>query len=71
MIIDEVHEVVLIRIFNRMTFSKNQAASIVGGQRRLSKLVDKRLIRQSKPNDAQNGKWLCNAWDCIKYAKIK
>lgn len=56
---------------NNKTFSKTESASIVGGKGRLLDLVGKNLIRmEKKPANKQNGRWHCNAWDVIKYAKI-
>ncbi len=57
-------------IFNGMTFGQRKAAMIVGGRTRLMDLVAKGLIRCEKKNGAQNGKWFCNAWDCVKNARL-
>lgn len=62
---------VLKIIFNGMTFGQRKAEKIVGGRDRLFDLVGKGLIRCEKKNNVQNGKWFCNAWDCIKYAQTK
>lgn len=62
---------VLKIIFNGMTFGQRKAAKIVGSRDRLFDLVGKGLIRCEKKNNVQNGKWFCNAWDCIKYAQTK
>lgn len=51
-----------------LTFSKNMSAKIVGGRYKLEKLVGERKIRAEKPADSQNGKWLCNASDVLRYA---
>jgi hypothetical protein len=66
-----VNEDVLKIVLNDKTFGRDQAADIVGGLSRLMKLVGKGLIRAEKRTNKQNGKWFCNAWDVIKWAKLK
>ena len=66
-----INEVVLMRVFNGKTFGRNEAASIVGGLRRLETLIAEGKIRAEKKNSAQNGKWRCNAWDCLKNAMVR
>ncbi len=51
-----------------ITFSKNTASIIVGGRRRLEKLVGERKIRATKQDERQIGKWLCNASDVLRNA---
>ena len=51
-----------------ITFSKNMASIIVGGRRRLEKLVGERKIRATKQDKRQIGKWLCNASDVLRNA---
>lgn len=62
-------EVVKI-VTNGMTFSKTQAAKVVGGRGRLIRLIGEDRIRVVKPTDRQNCRWECNAWDCIKNAHL-
>ena len=62
---------VLKIIFNGMTFGQRKAEKIVGSRDRLFDLVGKGLIRCEKRNNVQNGKWFCNAYDCLKYAQVK
>ena len=66
-----VNEDILKIVLNDKTFGRDQAADIVGGLSRLMKLVGKGLIRAEKRTNKQNGKWFCNAWDVIKWAKLK
>lgn len=66
-----VNEEVLKIVLNNKTFGRDTAADIVGGLARLRELVGKGLIRAEKPTNKQNGKWFCNAWDMIKWAKLK
>lgn len=66
-----VNEEVLKIVLNNKIFGRDTAADIVGGLARLRELVGKGLIRAEKPTNKQNGKWFCNAWDVIKWAKLK
>lgn len=66
-----VNEDVLKIVLNDKTFGRDTAADIVGGLARLRELVGKGLIRAKKPTNKQNGKWFCNAYDVIKWAKLK
>lgn len=66
-----VNEEVLKIVLNDKTFGRDQAADIVGGLSRLIELIGKGLIRAEKRTNKQNGKWFCNAWDVIKWAKLK
>lgn len=50
------------------TLTKNEAAKWVGGRRRLEKLVAENKIRQTKPGDAQNSSWRCDAEDVLRHA---
>lgn len=52
------------------TFTKAEAAKWVGGRRRLEKLVAENQIRQTKPGDAQNSSWRCNAEDVLRHAML-
>lgn len=67
----EVDSEILKIVLNDKTFSRNESASIVGGLSRLYDLVGKGLIRAEKKSKRQNGRWACNAWDVVKYARIK
>lgn len=66
-----MNENVLKIVLNDKTFGRDAAADIVGGLDRLKSLVKKGLIRAEKRTEKQNGKWFCNAYDVLKYAKIK
>lgn len=66
-----VNEEVLKIVLNDKTFGRDQAADIVGGLSRLIDLIGKGLIRAEKRTNKQNGKWFCNAYDVIKWAKLK
>lgn len=63
---------IIYRVMNRETFGLRFSERIVGGHGRLMKLISQGKIRADKGNmTAQNGKWLCNASDVLRYAKIK
>lgn len=62
----------IMRVMNGMTFGLRYSERIVGGRGRLLKLIEQGHIRADKGNqEAQNGKWQCNASDVLRYAKIK
>lgn len=62
---------VIYRIMNAEVFGLKQASRIVGGQSRLMRLIEEGKIRAEKRNAAaQNGKWMCNAGDVLRYARI-
>ena len=56
---------------NGEVFGLKQASRIVGGQSRLMRLIEEGKVRAEKRNAlAQNGKWMCNAGDVLRYARI-
>ena len=62
----------ILRVMNGMTFGLRYSEKIVGGRGRLIRLIEQGHIRAEKGNgEAQNGKWLCNASDVLRYAKVK
>lgn len=66
-----LNEEVLKIVLNNKTFRQREAATIVGGRGRLFRLVGSGKIRAEKrPEGRQNGRWYCNAWDVISYAKL-
>ena len=69
--LDSVKLDVIYRIMNGETFGLKQSSRIVGGQSRLMRLIEEGKIRAEKRNSsAQNGKWMCNAGDVLRYARI-
>lgn len=63
---------VIFRIMNGEVFGLRQSERIVGGHARLMRLIEDGKIRAEKTNcDAKNGKWMCNAGDVLRYARIK
>lgn len=61
----------ILFIMNQETFGQRKSASLVGGLKRLLKLIEEGKIRSDKPTNTQNGKWFCNAADVLKFAVIK
>lgn len=53
---------------NEITFSKTEAAKIVGSRGKLERLVFSGKIRMTKPNSSQFGRWFCMAEDVLRYA---
>lgn len=51
------------------TFSKDDAARIVGGEARLERLIAEGSIRADKPSAAQNGKWRCDAAQVLRHCR--
>lgn len=62
----------ILRVMNDKTFGFRFSEKIVGGRARLERLIVEGKIRAEKGNCmAQNGKWLCNASDVLRYAQVK
>ena len=62
---------VIYRVMNGEVFGLKKASRIVGGQQRLMRLIEEGKVRAEKRNTtAQNGKWMCNAGDVLRYARI-
>ncbi len=53
----------------RLTFSKDTAASIVGGPTRLERLIAAGKIYAEKSSCAQNSKWKCNAAQVLMHCR--
>ena len=61
----------IYRVMNAETFGLRESQRIVGGHKRLMRLIEEGKIRAEKVNSqAQNGKWQCNAGDVLRYARI-
>lgn len=59
----------ILAVMSGRTFSKTEAARIVGGRGRLADLIVCGKVRMEKPSGAQNGKWQCNAGDVLKHCR--
>lgn len=53
----------------QIIFSKDEAAYIVGGTRKLEALIAAGKIRAEKGCNAQNSKWKCNAADVLRHCR--
>lgn len=51
-----------------VTLSKNQAATLVGGRRRLERLASEKKISYVKTTNKKNGRWECKGSDVLRYA---
>lgn len=58
----------ILAVMEQETFGQRKAAMMVGGLKRLERLMVEGKIRWDKPTRKQNGKWYCNAADVLKYA---
>lgn len=54
---------------DRLTFSKDTAAEIVGGRRKLLDLIADGKIHAEKCSMAQNSKWKCNAAQVLRHCR--
>ncbi len=57
----------ILRSANRITFSKKEAARIVGGEKRLVSLIEDGLIRLTEQSKATA--WRLNASDVLRYCR--
>lgn len=65
-------KILLENIFLAMeheTFSKDRAAKIVGGIKKLEELVARGEIDAVKGCNSQNSKWKCNAAQVLKHCR--
>ena len=61
----------IYRVMNSETFGLVKSAKIVGGQKRLMRLIEEGKIRAEKVNgQSKNGKWFCNAGDVLRYVRL-
>lgn len=61
----------IIRVMSDKTMSKSEAADIVGGEKKLLRLIETGKIEAIKPKNVQNGKWYCNAAQVLMHCKFK
>ena len=72
MITDSEKLLIIMRVMKSKTFGLRFSEKIVGGRARLERLITAGKIRAEKGNgEAQNGKWLVNAADVLRYARAK
>lgn len=61
----------IIRVMSDKKMSKSEAADIVGGEKKLLRLIEQGKIEAIKPKNVQNGKWYCNAAQVLLHCKFK
>lgn len=59
----------ILDIMSTETFSKDQSAYIVGGEKKLIRLIEAGEIECDKPSNSQNGKWMCNAAQVLRHCR--
>lgn len=59
----------IYRAMERQTFSKDVAASIVGGTKKLESLIASGEIDADKGCNKQNSKWKCNAAQVLRHCR--
>lgn len=59
----------ILQVMSGQTFCKDVAAKIVGGPKKLESLIASGEISASKPTNAQNGKWHCNAAQVLMHCR--
>lgn len=65
-------EIMLENIFAVMQndyFSKDRAARIVGGEKKLLDLIASGKIKAEKTSNKQNGTWYCNAAQVLQHCR--
>lgn len=58
----------IMKASEKVTFSKNQSAVLVGGRRRLERLTAEKKISYVKTTDKKNGRWECKGSDVLRFA---
>lgn len=61
-------ENILLHMENEV-FSKDKAARIVGGPKKLKELISEGKIHAVKEKAVQNSKWKCNAAQVLRHAR--
>lgn len=59
----------IMRVMEGETFCKDRAAYIVGGHKKLERLIEAGEIDVDKPSNSQNGKWYCNAAQVLRHCR--
>lgn len=66
---DTIHLYNILAVMRDKTFSKDEASSIVGGEKKLLRLIEEGKIQVLRTSTAQNSKWRCNASQVLKYCR--
>lgn len=59
----------ILDVMSTETFSKDKAAYIVGGEKKLLRLIEAGEVDSDKPSNRQNGKWRCNAAQVLRHCR--
>ena len=59
----------IMRVMSDEYFGVRKAAKIVGGRRKLEKLIEAGKIEFAKPVNSQNGKWYCRADQVLAHCR--
>nr|DAT14069.1 MAG TPA: hypothetical protein [Caudoviricetes sp.] len=59
----------ILDVMSTETFSKDKAAYIVGGEKKLLRLIEAGEVDSDKPSNSQNGKWRCNASQVLRHCR--
>lgn len=61
----------IMKASENVTFTKTQAATLVGGRRRLERLAAEKKISYVKVDDGRFGRWECKGSDVLRFAVDK
>ena len=59
----------IMRVMSGEYFGQTKAAAIVGGKKKLERLIESGKIEAVKPRNSQNGKWFCNAAQVLMHCR--
>ena len=59
----------IFQVMEHFNFSKDMAAAIVGGPKKLEELIAAGKIYANKSTNAQNSKWKCNAAQVLRHCR--
>ena len=59
----------ILSVMSGECFGKDLSAKIVGGTKRLEVLIASGAVEATKPTNAQNGKWYCNAAQVLQHCR--
>ena len=60
----------ILLYFSGRFFSQSEAARIVGGMKKLTRLIECGEIDAEKPTKSQNGKWRCRADQVLRHCRL-
>lgn len=66
---EAIHLENIFAVMSEESFGKDLSAKIVGGVKKLERLIAQGAIEATKPKNAQNGKWYCNAAQVLQHCR--